>query len=56
MNTVKGIVLLLVTSAHHLVSGFNVDLETATIIRSPAGSGSMFGYTVAQHEDSGEKW
>ena len=34
--------------------GFNLDLETVTVHQGEPGS--MFGYTVAQHQDGPVSW
>ena len=54
----EAMLLFGMTSLVMYTSAFNVDLETANVIRAQAaGAGSMFGYTVVQHKgDKDEQW
>jgi len=48
------LVLLGLLCSLHLSYGFNIDVPSALMHRGP--SGSMFGFSIAQHKDSNISW
>jgi len=54
-NAMEYVCLILFLSiCVNLTSGYNLDVDTATV--HAKDTGSYFGYSVALHEDQGSKW
>ena len=51
---VLGVVIIYLSVFSNLVEAYNLDLETLTV--HSGSTESMFGYTVAFHQDQGSKW